>query len=1028
MSTLRNVSIISPELIGREIQLSAITNVWEETRKGHSHIMRLAGEAGIGKSRLTAEIKKIAAQTGAQILQGRCFEQDRAFPYAPIVDLLRTFCASRSGDELAHEFSTTGTELIKVFPELSVHLPQLAPSHSSDPDQEKRRIFQALVQFILGQAGSSPLLLILEDLHWCDDTSLEWLLHLTRQLTTQPILIILTYRNDEVQPTLNETLAALDRFAFVHEFGLARFTRAELEAMILAIFQHAQPPRREFLDALYSLTDGNPLFIEEVLKSLVASGDIYQISGKWTRKPLRELQIPRTVHVAVQQRTKQLGDPAREVLTIAAVVGQRFDFSILQSLTGKFETELVQIIKELLTAQLVTEEITPLGELFAFRHALTREAIYNMLLGRERKNLHRAVATTMEAGRVNTYHNGEIAHHYFQAGLWDQAYTLAKQAGYAATHLFAYHEALEQFTRARQCAEMLEDQAKLLDMHEAIGETQLACGYFQDAITTFETALPMASDSKRRAAIKGHLGNAYLNRVDAHGVPYLQEALAELDPTTQTKEIALAMLWMGHYYELRAQFETSLSYFERAYPLIEQTGDTPSLRLLYSSMASVMMNLARFEESIEWSQHCIRLGETTQYTAAIILGYYNLSVNAEHLGRWQEVRQYAELGSQHSRQSIWQLDGLWTNLQFIRALYYQGELLDGLQKTNDLLQLALSNNAKLTPVRASDQLAQFHLALGDEQAAYQAAHTAVQRADAIANLLAQCRSRLTLASVHLHREEWEQAEEICKQCLNLLSGTENHLISMRLHIVLAEAQGMLGDLDSANRYLTDTIHKNQATKARHYEAQAWRVHGRIHSAQADSANALRAFDQAIALCNELDSRLELAYTLYQRGELHHKQGQLDSARADWLRACELCEQMGARGLLWQVHAALGSVTHDENDFTAARAIVTELVEAMSDDAFRENLLARAARVIPPLKVRTPRQTTQREFGGLSEREREVAGLIAQGKSNREIAETLVLSERTVTTHISHIFSKLGFTSRAQVARWAGEKGLDTTGE
>jgi DNA-binding NarL/FixJ family response regulator len=180
----------------------------------------------------------------------------------------------------------------------------------------------------------------------------------------------------------------------------------------------------------------------------------------------------------------------------------------------------------------------------------------------------------------------------------------------------------------------------------------------------------------------------------------------------------------------------------------------------------------------------------------------------------------------------------------------------------------------------------------------------------------------------------------------------------------------------------------------------------------------------------LGSQLELAHALYQRGALHRARHDLVSAQADWAGACSLCEQMGAQALLWRTHAALGRLAHAqqrmaaaEREFAAARAIVAELAAAMRDGSFRQNLERRAATLIPAERPVPARQVMKTAFGGLTAREREVAAVIAQGKSNREIATALVVSERTVTTHITNIFTKLGYTSRAQIATWAGETGL-----
>jgi len=247
---------------------------------------------------------------------------------------------------------------------------------------------------------------------------------------------------------------------------------------------------------------------------------------------------------------------------------------------------------------------------------------------------------------------------------------------------------------------------------------------------------------------------------------------------------------------------------------------------------------------------------------------------------------------------------------------------------------------------------------------------------------------------------------------------------------MAEAYAAQGRLAEAAQLIADTLALTQASGARHYEAIAWRVQGQVLAAQGMHDHAARAFEQAIATSEELGSRLELANALYQRGVLHRTQHDLEAARADWTRTCALCEQMGAQALLWRTHAALGQlaltqqhVIEAERAFAAARAIVAELAADMHDESFREHLRRRAAALIPAEPLVVPRRAVKAEFGGLTARERVVAALIAQGHSNREIAERLVVSERTVTTHVSNIFAKLGFTSRAQVATWAGEHGL-----
>lgn len=177
--------------------------------------------------------------------------------------------------------------------------------------------------------------------------------------------------------------------------------------MLQAIFALNQPVRAEFLEPLYTLTEGNPFFIEEVLKVLVAAGELFYADDGWTRKSMPELHIPPSVQEAVQRRTAQLRPAAPRLLTLAAVVGRRFDFVLLQQVAGHDEADLLALIKELVAAQLVVEES---ADNFAFRHALTRQAVYGALLGRERQILHRTIGAAMVRRYGSDSNNDRVCH------------------------------------------------------------------------------------------------------------------------------------------------------------------------------------------------------------------------------------------------------------------------------------------------------------------------------------------------------------------------------------------------------------------------------------------------------------------------------------------------------------------------------------------------------------------------------------------------------------------------------------------
>src|SRR6202162_2691125 len=330
--------IICPILIGRTPVLTNLHSLIDQVRGGQGQVVLLCGEAGIGKSRLVAEAKTFASAQGFLLLPGNCFPTDRSYPYAPLLDLLRSVAASHLATAIASDLAPFVRELHHLLPDVVPVPHDLAPQPTPDPEQQKRRLFTALAQFFTGQATKQPVLLVIEDIHWSDETCLEFLHYLARRCPASPLLVLLTYRSDEVHPGLSHFLAHLDRERLAQEFALAPLTRSDMSAMLHAIFDLRRsvfilPPfvQGDLLDTMYTLTEGNPFIIEELLKSLIEAGDIFYEQGRWKRKPLSDLHIPRSVQDAVQQRTEQLSAGARQVLHLAAVAGRHFDFALLQA-------------------------------------------------------------------------------------------------------------------------------------------------------------------------------------------------------------------------------------------------------------------------------------------------------------------------------------------------------------------------------------------------------------------------------------------------------------------------------------------------------------------------------------------------------------------------------------------------------------------------------------------------------------------------------------------------------------------------
>src|SRR5579884_1485703 len=226
--------LLCPVLVGRSTQTALLSELIEGLCAGRGRTILISGEAGIGKTRLVAEARAAAGQRGIAMLQGNCFDFDRALPYAPFVDLFRSLSARGLPPPWREALAPHAPALLSVLPELAAALPAAEPATAGDPEQEKQRLFRALEACFAAVAGRQPLLVALEDLHWSDESSLELLLHLTRLTATHPLLLLLTYRSDEVQPALRRLLAHLDRLRLATELVLAPLNLAQVETMVRA--------------------------------------------------------------------------------------------------------------------------------------------------------------------------------------------------------------------------------------------------------------------------------------------------------------------------------------------------------------------------------------------------------------------------------------------------------------------------------------------------------------------------------------------------------------------------------------------------------------------------------------------------------------------------------------------------------------------------------------------------------------------------------------------------------------------------
>jgi DNA-binding CsgD family transcriptional regulator len=994
--------VVCPVLIGRTPDLALLQLCIERVKSGKGQVVLLCGEAGIGKSRLVAEIKTEAFALGFQLLQGNCFPRDRSFPYAPLLDLLRSMFLTSSSAQIdalvgpfARELAPLLPDVIHLFPDLIV----LPPLPSLDPEQEKRRLFAAMAHVFLSQAAERPLLLVVEDVHWSDDTSLEFLQYLARRCATQPLLVLLTYRSDEVHPTLSHWLAGLDREHLGQEVALTRLTRGETGAMLQAIFDLGRPAQGEFQDTIYTLTEGNPFFIEEILKSLIATGEISFTDGAWDRKPLGELHIPRSIADAVQQRSDHLSASARHVLLLAAVAGRRFDFALLQQVTHHDEQQLLTLMKELMAAQLVIEES---AEQFAFRHALTRQAIYAQLLVRERKALHRTMAETMESLYVGALeaHLADLAYHFSEASLWEKALSYAQQAGETAQRLYAPRAAIEQFTRALDAANHLA-LAPRAALYHARGQAYETLGEFAQARHDFEQAL----------------GAAY----EAHdGVAEWQSLLD------------LGALWAERDYQQAG------AYFRRAIELARALADPKLLAHSLNRLGNWYLNVEQPHEALRYHQEALATFQTLsdrrgKASTLDLLGMASL-LGGDLLQSAAYYEQAIALMRELDERE--RLPSSLANLMLCSGIYQTETLVPaavGFTESQELGELALKIAGEIGQ-RSDEAYTLIHMAMllgprGEYARAQEVAQRGLAIAEEIEHPQWMTAGHRVLGALYLDLLALSEAQLHLEQALALAQEIGSWFWTRNSSALLASVYIERGDLAQAEALLT-AVPASDAPPQTQAHRLIWYVRAQLALAQGKADRVLAITEQLFASAVHVAGEQSIPHLAHLRGKALATLNRPAEAETVLQAAQAGAVTQDLRPLLWRIAIDLGNLyqaQRRDEEAEYARAFAQELIKDLAapipDPALRTHFLQQATALLPHQDPLSPRRAAKRAFGGLTEREREVAALIAQGKTSREIAEILVVNARTIEKHIENILSKLGFTSRAQIAVWASEKGL-----
>ena len=558
----------SPAFVGRVRELQTLEAARRRAADADPAVVLVGGEAGVGKTRLIVELTARCAIDGTRVLVGGCLPVgEGALPYAPIVEALRALVAE-VGVAAVREL------LGPSWPELARLLPTLGEPQDDPPGQAAQaRLFELLFGLLGRLSEQTPLVLVVEDLHWADRSTRDLLAFLARNLRREQMLLVVTYRNDEPgQQRLGPYLAELDRAGRVERLELARLDQVQTRAQLVGILGSA--PAAELADLVFARSQGNPFFTEELL-AVARSGS-------------RELPV--TLRDLLRGRVQTLSEPARQVLAVVAVAGRRVSHRLLAVVAGLDDRQLDGAVREAVTSQLLVTR--PGEDGYDVRHALVGEVVDADLLPGERGRLHAALARTIAdlrgSGELNWSGSAaEVAVHWYRAGDLPNALEWSVRAGADADAIHAYAEASHHYGRA-------------LDLWARIPDAETRAGV--DRVEVLQRAARAANASRD---------------VD-HALALIDQALQEVNPVLEPIRAGLLHERRGVYLMATRDLQSRFEALHEAVRLIPPDPPSKERAQLLASFAEALVLAARTEQARAASEEAVAIAR--QLCADLELG------------------------------------------------------------------------------------------------------------------------------------------------------------------------------------------------------------------------------------------------------------------------------------------------------------------------------------------------------------------------------------------------------------------------
>lgn len=625
------------QLIDRTGEMVALREAVDKAVRGEGGLVFLYGEPGIGKTRLTRELGAYARLRGMQVVYGRCpalFRMDGVPPYVLWSEVIRNYLEDCTPEQLYRVVGYYPSEVCKLVPDLANRLRAVPPSVPISPEHERDRLFEAVSQFVTNISREAPLLVVLDDLQWTDQSSLLLMHYLARGVYRVPIVILGAYRDTDIDErhVLTSVLTELNRERLLKSLSLKRMSLDDASEMIRRILDQDEVPA-EFCELVYERTRGNPFFVEEVIKSLKEEEVIYREGSQWKTKEVAKIEFPKTVKSVIKARVGRLDDECQNILTLASFVGNDFSFESLVGVTGLAEDKVLDLMEQMLKTGLVRERVVRGQDVYSFADVIVRDVVHEEVSHLRHKKLHGGVGRALEKVYEKNIdeHLGELAWHFLEFGDEDKALGYFLKAGDRAAEIYANNEAVSYFQHAMTLLEKKDGESqekarvleKLGNIRSFGGEYDVSARYWNEAMELWSQLHEDESVARLHRKIAYLLWEHKGDAVKAE--EHYNRALAILEGRPESVELASLYEDIAHMYYRTKDMTKAKSLGENALALGKKLNAYEVIVNSYVTLGTVFDNLGDRKKAVECHERALRIALDYELFEAALRAYNNLA-------------------------------------------------------------------------------------------------------------------------------------------------------------------------------------------------------------------------------------------------------------------------------------------------------------------------------------------------------------------------------------------------------------------